>query len=307
MGARDGAKLRLRAYRCHRALILMVLPCLLIFVIFRYVPMVGLVVAFKDFIMTEGILRSPWVGLENFRRLFASEDFPRAIRNTLVISFLRLAFGFFAPIILALMLNEVRLAFLRRGIQTLTYIPYFFSWVILGGIFLMMLSGGGPINSAIRSMGAGPVPFLSDKIWFIVVLVTTGIWQATGHAAVIYLAALAGINPQLYEAAAVDGAGRWQQVRHITLPCLVPTMIVLFILSLAQILSAGFDQIYNMYNPSVFATSDIIDTYVLRRLVDMDFGLATAAGMFKSVVGLVLVVAANFTARRLSGGEQGVW
>jgi putative aldouronate transport system permease protein len=285
----------------------MVLPCLAAFVVFRYVPMVGLVIAFKDFVMTDGILRSPWIGLENFRRLFASEDFTRAIRNTVVISFLRLACGFFAPIILALMLNELRIAFLKRGFQTLTYIPYFLSWVILGGIFLMMLDGGGPINSVIASAGGRPVPFLSNKVWFIAVLVATGIWQASGHAAVIYLAALAGINPELYEAAAVDGAGRWRQIRHITLPCLVPTMIVLFILSLGSILDAGFDQIYNMYNPSVRATSDIIDTYVLRRLVAMDFSLGTAAGMFKSVVGLALVVAANWMARRLSGGEQGIW
>ena len=297
----------LRPYARQRGLVLLVLPCVLFFIVFHYVPMVGLIVAFKDFVMTEGILRSPWVGLENFRRLFASEDFPRALRNTLTISFLRLAFGFFAPIILALMLNELRLMFFKRAIQTLTYLPYFFSWVILGGIFLMMFGGDGPVNSIIRAAGHSPVSFLADDVWFIIILVATGIWQGAGYGAVIYLAALSGIDPQLYEAATIDGANRWQQTLHVTLPCLVPTIVVLFILNLGYILNAGFDQIYNMYNPMVYDVADIIDTYVLRRLISMDFGLATAAGMFKSVVGLVLVCSANWLARKISGGEYGIW
>ena len=297
----------LRPYVRHRGLLMLVVPCVLFFVVFHYVPMVGLIIAFKDFVMTEGILRSPWAGLENFRRLFASEDFPRALRNTLTISFLRLAFGFFAPIILALMLNELRLIFLKRAIQTLTYLPYFFSWVILGGIFLMMFGGDGPVNSIIRAAGHSPVSFLADGVWFIIILVATGIWQSAGYGAVIYLAALSGIDPQLYEAATIDGANRWQQTLHVTLPCLVPTIVVLFILNLGYILNAGFDQIYNMYNPMVYDVADIIDTYVLRRLISMDFGLATAAGMFNSVVGLALVCSANWMARKISGGEYGIW
>jgi putative aldouronate transport system permease protein len=297
----------LRPYVRHRGLLMLVVPCVLFFVVFHYVPMVGLIIAFKDFVMTEGILRSPWAGLENFRRLFASEDFPRALRNTLTISFLRLAFGFFTPIILALMLNELRLALFKRAIQTLTYLPYFFSWVILGGIFLMMFGGDGPVNSIIRAAGHSPVSFLADDVWFIVILIATGIWQGAGYGAVIYLAALSGIDPQLYEAATIDGANRWQQTLHVTLPCLVPTIVVLFILNLGYILNAGFDQIYNMYNPMVYDVADIIDTYVLRRLISMDFGLATAAGMFKSVVGLALVCSANWMARKLSGGEYGIW
>jgi len=294
-------------YHRHLGLISMMAPALAYFLIFHYVPMVGLVIAFKDYVMSDGIFGSAWVGWENFARLFSSEDFPRAIGNTLTISILRLAFGFFAPVILALMLNEVRQAGYKRSIQTLTYLPHFFSWVILGGIFLMLFGGGGPVNAAVKLLGAKPVTFLTDDGWFIAVLIITGIWQGAGWGAIVYLAALSGISPNLYEAAVIDGASRWQQTRHITVPSLVPTMITLFILSLGGILTAGFDQIYNMYNPMVYDVADIVDTYVLRRMMGLDLSLATAAGMFKGVVGLVLVVGANFFARKISKGEQGVW
>jgi putative aldouronate transport system permease protein len=294
-------------YRPHLGLLSMAIPVLAFFLIFNYVPMVGLVIAFKDYVMSDGIFGSRWVGFDNFARLFASDDFPRAIRNTLTISLLRLAFGFFAPVILALLLNEVRIGAYKRGIQTLTYLPHFFSWVILGGIFLMLFNSTGPVNQFVKLLGCRPVSFLSDDAWFIAVLIATGIWQAAGWGAIIYLASLSGINPDLYEAAAIDGAGRWQQTWRITLPSLVPTMITLFVLSLGGILTAGFDQIYNMYNPMVYDVTDIIDTYVLRRMFGLDLSLATAAGLFKSVVGLVMVVGANGLARKLSQGEQGVW
>jgi len=294
-------------YRRHRELLLLILPVMAIFVLFNFGPLIGLVIAFKDYMMSHGILNSPWVGLENFHRLFASEDFPRALRNTVVIGLLRMTFGFILPIVLALMLNEVRIHWFKRGVQTLTYLPYFFSWVILGGIFLMLLGSDGPVNALIQSTGHSPVNFLSNNGWFLVVLVATGVWQSAGYAAVIYLAALAGIDPGLYEAAAVDGANRWRQTLHITLPCLIPTIVVLLILSLASILNAGFDQIYNMYNPMVYDVADIIDTYVLRRMQTLDYGLATAAGLFKSVVGLILAVGANWLAKRISHGEHGIW
>jgi putative aldouronate transport system permease protein len=285
----------------------MIAPVLLYFLIFNYVPMIGLVIAFKNYVLSDGIFGSEWVGLANFQRLFDSPDFPKAIRNTLTISLLRLFFGFAAPIILALLLNELRLALYKRVIQTVSYLPHFFSWVILGGIFIMMLSGNGPINHIVKLIKGSAIPFLSEDYWFITILVVTGIWQSVGWGAIIYLAALSGINPDMYEAAMVDGAGRWKQVWHITIPSLMPTIITLFILSLGGILTAGFDQIYNLYNPMVYDVSDIIDTYVLRRMMDMDLGLATAAGMFKSVVGLVLIVGANSIAKKMSGGEQGVW
>ena len=254
----------LREYRRHSGLLLLIVPALAFFIVFNYVPMVGLIVAFKDFVLSEGILRSPWVGLENFARLFGSEDFPRALRNTIVISLLRLGFGFFAPIILALLLNELRLHLFKRAVQTITYLPHFFSWVILGGIFLMLLGGSGPVNAIIRSAGHSPISFLGDDLWFIVVLIVTGIWQGAGYGAVIYLAARSGVDPNLYEAAAIDGAGRWRQTLHVTIPCLIPTIVVLLILNLGHILNAGFDQIYNLYNPIVY---DVADIMVLRYFV----------------------------------------
>jgi len=303
-----GARLSLwRQYRQNWGLLTMALPVLGFFLLFAYVPMMGLVIAFKDYVMSDGIFGSAWVGLGNFERLFSSEDFPRAIRNTLTISLLRLGCGFFAPVILALMLNEIRNEGYKRGIQTLTYLPHFFSWVILGGIFLMIFSGSGPVNAGLKLIGAKPISFLTDDAWFITVLIVTGIWQGAGWGAIIYLAALSGISPSLYEAATIDGANRWQQTKHITIPCLVPTMITLFILSLGGILTAGFDQIYNLYNYQVYDVADIIDTYVLRRLLGLDLSLATAAGMFQGVVGLILVTGANYFAKHISKGEQGVW
>ena len=297
----------LTQYRRHKGLLLLVAPGLAFFLVFNYLPMFGLVLAFKEFRLSAGILGSEWSGLENFSRLFGGADFPNALRNTVTISLLRLLFGFFAPIALALMLNEIRVSWYKRTVQTVTYIPYFLSWVILGGIFLMIFSQSGPANQITQLFGVSPIEFLTNDFWFIVVVIVTGIWQAAGYGAVIYLAALAGISPDLYEAAVVDGAGRWKQTLHITIPGLVPTIITLFILNLGHVLNAGFDQIYNMYNPMVYDAADIIDTYVLRRIVLMDFGLATGAGLFKSVVGLLMVVLANSLARRLSGGEQGIW
>ena len=286
---------------------MLVLPGFLFFLLFNYLPMLGLVIAFKDFRLVDGIMGSAWSGLDNFRRLFGGADFPLALRNTVTISLLRLCFGFFAPIALALMLNEIRISWYKRTIQTVTYIPYFLSWVILGGIFLIMFAQNGPVNQLAMMVGVEPIEFLTDDFWFIVVIIATGIWQAAGYGAVIYLAALSGISPDLYEAAVVDGAGRWKQTWHITIPGLIPTIVTLFILNLGHVLNAGFDQIYNMYNPMVFDAADIIDTYVLRRIVLMDFGLATGAGLFKSVVGLIMVVLANSLARRATGGEQGIW
>jgi putative aldouronate transport system permease protein len=277
------------------------------FLIFQYTPMLGLILAFQNYLVSDGFLGSDWVGFQNFARLFSNQDFLVVVRNTITISVLRLGFGFFAPVLLALLLNEVRLMGARNAIQSICAIPHYISWVILGGIFLMLLSDLGPINDILAGLGMPRIGFLSDGPWFITTLVVTGIWQGIGYGAIIYLAALSGISQDYYEAAEIDGANRFQQILHVTLPALTPTMIVLFILNLGSILNAGFDQIYNMYNPSVFYVSDIIDTYVLRRIQTMEFSLGTAAGFFKSIVGLILIVAANSLARRMSGGEQGVY
>jgi putative aldouronate transport system permease protein len=291
----------------HRQLLYVFAPCFAYFLIFDYLPMLGVVLAFKEYIASEGVWGSPWAGLDNFRRLFGSPDFVVALRNTIVISLLRLTFGFAAPILLALMLSELRSSVFRRWIQTVTYIPFLLSWVILGGVVLMMFAAEGPINQVILRWRDQPVEFLTDGPWFLFILVLSGIWHSAGYGAVIYLAALSGISPTLYEAARIDGAGRWQQIRHVTLPGLVPTVVVLLILNLGHILSAGFDQIYNLYNPLVFHVADILDTYVLRRMLALDIGLSVSAGVFKSVVGMVLIIFANTLARRVSNDEKGVW
>ena len=296
-----------RRYSRHKHAYLMLVPGVLFFGIFCYAPMCGLVIAFKNYSMTDGIIGSSWCGLDNFARLFLGGDFWKVLANTLTISILRLVCGFSAPIILALMLNELRIRRYARGVQTLTYLPYFFSWVTLSGIFLMVFSLGGPINEGISKLGFERIEFLTSDGWFIAILIITYVWKGIGYGAVIYLAALAGIPGVLYEAAVVDGAGRWKQMLHITLPCLVPTIITLFILNLGQVLNAGFDQIYNLYNPMVYDVADILDTYILRRMQFMDFGLATSAGMLKSVVSMLLIVMANALANRLSHGEQGVY
>jgi putative aldouronate transport system permease protein len=286
----------------------MFLPGLLLLVLFRYVPMYGVTIAFKNFRMLDGIAASPWIGMKHFQRLFSGPDSVRVIGNTLRISLLRLLFGFPAPIILALLLNEMRNLTFKRVIQTLTYLPHFFSWVILGGIFMMIFSTTGPVNIIMKALGAKrSIEFFSNDTLFIIMIVGTYIWQTAGWSSIIYLASLAGVDRNLYEAAYIDGAGRWKQTLHISIPALIPTIITLFILNLGHIMDAGFDQIYNLYNPMVYDVSDIVDTYVLRRLQSMDYSLGTAVGLFKSAVGLVLIVATNWIANRMSGGEQGIW
>jgi putative aldouronate transport system permease protein len=286
-------------YRQARDLLLMLLPCLLLLGVFAYAPMMGLLVAFKDFDLQLGIVGSPWVGMANFEALFAGGEFGRALRNTLLISGLKLTFGMVAPIALALLLHEVRQRWFRRSVLTLTYLPFLLSWVVLAGVLRVTFGHGGPLHFG--------VDWFTNDAWFLVLLVGSHVWQTLGYGAVIYLAALAGVAPQLYEAARIDGASRWQQCRHISLPALAPTIITLFILALGSILYAGFDQIYNLYNPQVYDSADIIETYVLRRLQVLDFELGTAAGLFSSVVGLVLIVLVNSIARRVSKGEQGIY
>ena len=296
-----------RKYLKHRDLFLMFLPCLLFFALFKYVPMGGLTIAFKDYNMSLGVLRSPWAGLAHFRELFTGEEFLHVLRNTLVISFLKLIFGFGAPIVLALLLNEIRVRWYAKGVQTLTLLPHFFSWVILAGIFRLMFAHSGAVNEFLHGLFGFRIDWLTSPGWFVFMLVATEIWKGVGYGAIIYLAALAGIPVQLYEAASIDGASRWRQTLHITLPSLIPTIITLAILSLGRILTAGFDQIYNLYNPAVYNVAEILDTYVLRRLTQLDFEAGTAASLFMSFTGMALIITVNKIAKKLSGGEQGVF
>lgn len=297
----------LRQYKKHYELVLMLIPGLIALLLFNYLPMSGVLIAFKDYKMLKGILGSDWVGLKHFQQLFSGSDFFPVLKNTVVISFLKLLFGFPAPIILALMLNEMRCRTYKKAIQTLTYLPHFFSWVVLGGIFTMVFSVTGAVNIILQNLGIQePLVFFGDPGLFRMMIVGTSVWQSLGWGAIVYIAALSGIDESLYEAAYMDGAGRWKQVLHISIPCLIPTISTVLILNLAQVLNAGFDQVYNMYNPTVYEVADILDTYVLRKLRDAKYGLGTAMGLFKSVVGLVFVLGANWLTKKISHDELGI-
>ena len=286
----------------------MFLPCAVYYFIFDYIPMGGLMIAFKNYSINDGIIGSQWSGLYHFKMLFGGSEFLLVLRITLVISIIKIICGFFAPIVFAILLNEIRIGYFARAIQSFSLLPYLFSWVILAGIFRLIFATNGPANELIASIGFDkPVNWLTDDLWFIFVIVVTDIWKGVGIGAIIYLASIAAIPVELYRAAKIDGANRFQQMFHITLPQLRPTMITLLILSMGGFLSAGFDQIYNMYNPLVYDVADIIDTYVLRMLTELNFEIATAAGMFKSVVAVVLIVTSNTISKRLSNGEQGLY
>jgi putative aldouronate transport system permease protein len=285
----------------------MQLPALVFYAVFHYYPMYGAIIAFKDFNITKGILGSPWVGTKHFEYLFELEKFRTVFWNTIVISFYRLVFGFPAPIIVALLLNEILNRAFKRTMQTVIYLPHFISWVILGGLLVNLLStDGGVVNKIIEALGGSPIGFLSDDSHFRSTLVWSMIWKEFGWNTIIYMAALAGVNPQLYEAAVMDGANRWRRIWHITIPCIRSTIVILLLLRIGSMMEAGFEQIFVLYHTGVYSVSDIIDTYVYRiGLTEGRFSLAAAVGLFKSVINFVLLIVANKLARMM--GEQGVY
>jgi putative aldouronate transport system permease protein len=288
-------------------LYLMLLPGILYYIIFRYVPMAGLVMAFQDYKLIGGIFNSPWVGFKHFETIFSGPFFERIVWNSFFISLLKLVFGFPIPILLALMLNEVRKKWYKQTIQTMTILPNFLSWVIIYGMVLALLSPStGLVNEFIKASGGKPISFLTDESWFIVTLVASSVWAGMGYGAVIYLAALSGISPELYEAATIDGANKLKQIWFISLPGIMPVMVMLLILNLGSILDADFAQIYIFYNPQVYSVADIIDTWVFRNGIEqMRIGISTAMGLFRSVIGLVMVLSANKISRRITG--LGIW
>ena len=291
----------------HKYMYLMLVPAIVYYVIFCYVPMYGASIAFKDFNPMQGIMKSPWVGFDVFEQLFGMSKFYSVFWNTIRISLIRLIFGFPFPIIVALMLNELRWNRVKRVIQTAIYIPNFISWVVLGGIMTSLLSmDSGIVNGIIKMLGFQPIGFLTDERYFVPTMVVSMIWKTFGWNTIIYLAAMSGIDPQLYEAATVDGANRWQRLLHITLPCIRSTIIVVLITRIGSLMQAGFEQIFVLYHPGVYGTADILDTYVYRMgLQEGKFELASAVGLFKSVVNFILVVIANKTARMM--GEEGIY
>jgi putative aldouronate transport system permease protein len=292
-----------------RVLLLMLLPGLALVIVFNYGPMYGLVMAFKDYQIRYGIWGSPWVGFKWFQEFLQDKTALNSLRNTLELSGLKILFGFPAPILLALMINELADGFFKRIMQTLSYLPHFLSWVVFASLVGAMLSPStGVVNWFIKAAGGTPIYFMTNEVWFRVVLIVSDIWKEIGWGAVIYFAALTGIEPTLYEAAVVDGASRLQRMWYISIPSILPIAALMLILRFGSVMSAGFDQIFNMYNTQVYAVGDIIDTFVYRvGLVQAQYSYTAAVGFFKSVVGLILVVAVNEIARRLSDRYYALW
>jgi putative aldouronate transport system permease protein len=281
--------------------VMIFLPLVFI-IIYRYVPMAGIVMAFQQYKPGLGIFKSPWTGLQNFQILFSLSSFTVSIRNTVIIALAKIAFGILVPVIFALMLNEVRRFQLKRTIQTIVYLPHFISWVILAGVIVKLLSQFGIVNQFLGAFGIKPVIFLADKGKFPYIIVFTDIWKEFGYSSIVYLAAITGIDPNLYEAAAIDGAGRWRQTLHITLPGILPVIILMTALSLGRVLDAGFDQVFNLYSPVVYQTGDIIDTFIYRMAFESSqFSISTAAGLFKSVIGCIFLVTSYRLAWKISG------
>ncbi|GIP38525.1 putative multiple-sugar transport system permease YteP [Paenibacillus sp. J31TS4] len=293
----------------HKEFYLMLLPGVIYYIIYKYAPMYGMVIAFKDYDMSEGILGSPWADpwFKYFQQFYESPYFSQLLTNTILISVYKLAFGMLPPILLAILLNECRVRWFKSLVQTLSYMPHFLSWIIIYGILLMFFSqDSGIINRWIIDAGGKAIPFLSSTEWFRTMLVGSEIWQNLGWGAIIYLAAIAGIDPTLYEAARVDGASRMQMIWHITLPGIRSVIILLLILRLGHMMDAGFEQIYVLYNVYVYPVADILDTWVFRTgLEQWNYSLASAVGLFKSLIGLVLVLLSNAMAKRW--GDSGIW
>lgn len=283
----------MRHQRLHsnKALHVMILPGLIFIILFCYVPLFGIVIAFQKFIPSRGFFGSKWIGLGNFIYMANLPDILEVIRNTVWIATMKMAAGLIVPIVVALLLNELRNRFVKRAVQTLVYLPHFLSWVILSGILIDILSiNGGIVNRVLSLFGAEPIYFLGDNRWFPFTLVLSDVWKEFGFATIVYLAAITSIDPSLYEAARVDGANKRRQVWHVTLPGMRPIIILLATLSLGNVLNAGFEQIFNLYSPQVYDSGDIIDTLVYRiGLVDAQYGVATAVGLFKSVISLAMI------------------
>lgn len=291
-----------------RYLYVLLLPVIAWFVIFRYIPMQGVVIAFKDFRFFDGIWGSEWVGLEHFQRMFRSRDFYQIVRNTLLLNLYQLIFQFPAPIVLALLLNEVRSSKFKRVSQTLLYVPHFISWVVLAGIVVSVLSPStGIVNILLnRVLGVEPIHFMIQPRWWIFWFILSGIWKSAGFGTIIYLAAISTIDPQLYEAATIDGAGKLRQTWHITLPGISATIGILLILNLGNFIEIGFEQVNMLQNSVVNSVADVIPTYVYRvGLRGAQFSYTAGVGFFQALVGLVLIVSANWTLRKI--GHSGLW
>lgn len=288
--------------RRHQALYWMALPGIAFFLVFKYVPLLGSVIAFQDYQIFKGLFKSPWAGFKNFAYIFQYPDFYRILKNTAVIGGGSILYGFPAPILLALLLGEIGNRKVKRNLQTVFYLPHFLSWAIIGSIIFELLSMAGPLNLLRDWLGLPPVLYMQQMNSFVPIVIISSIWKEVGWSAIVYLAAIAGINPQLYEAALVEGASRFKQTLYITLPMLLPTVTVMFLLRIGNFLNLGFEQLYVLMTPATQSVGDILDTYVYRYGIrEGKYSITTAIGLFKSVFGMVLMMGCNWLSKRSTG------
>ncbi|OZB98537.1 sugar ABC transporter permease [Paenibacillus sp. XY044] len=297
----------LKHIRRDRELLLLFIPCILFYIIFRYGPLYGLIIAFKDYSVFTGVMGSDWVGLKHFIKFFSNQDFWMLFRNTLLLGFYTLIFGFPFPIMLAILLNEVRTKWFKKSVQTLSYLPAFLSVVIISSMIIDFLSPtNGLLNQLLAAFGFEKKYFLVDPGWFRPVYVISEIWGTIGYESIIYLAAIAGINPTLYEAARVDGASRFHMIRHITIPGLMPTMLIMFILKTGSMIRIGYEKVLLLYNPMTYNVADVFSTYVYRKgLLESNYSYAAAVGMFEALVAMTMLLGANSISRKIGG--KGLW
>lgn len=298
---------RISQYMKHKYLVAMMALPVLFYLMFCYYPMLGAQIAFREYSFIDGIWGSKWVGLEVFKNVFKTKSFLEVLRNTIILSLYKFVCGFPIPIIFAILLNELKGKLYKKTVQTLSYLPHFVSWVVLGGICIQIFSPTtGPINMMLKAIGIEPIYFLGDPAWFRFTIVLTSVWKTFGWGSIVYLAALTGIDPTLYEAAYVDGANRFKRIIHITIPSLAPVITIMLIMQAGTIINDDFDQIFNLYNSAVYSVGDVLSTYVYRvGLVDMDYSFATAVGLFKNIIAFTLVNVVNAIAKRIN--EYSLW
>lgn len=295
-----------RNIRAHGELYAFMIPGLILAVMFWLLPMTKIVIAFQNFKPLKGIAGSEWVGLDQFRRMFADPEVWNVIKNTLEINLLQIVICVPLPMLMAVMLNEIRCPALKKSVQTVVYVPHFFTWVVVYSVFFTLFGSTGIVNTALRSVTGSEIYFFTEAGWFRFLLVFSSAWKGTGWGTIIYLSAITAIDGEIYEAATIDGASRMQQARHITIPSLLPTFVLMLTIRMGSILSGGFDQVLVFYNPSVYKTADILGTFVYRMGIGQaNFSFATAVGLFESVVGLMFVLMSNFASKRLTG--RTVW
>lgn len=299
--AKMGGAARARGVSSQRMYHVMMLPGMLFVLIFCYIPMFGVVMAFQDYVPAKGILGSKFVGLKNFSYMFSLPDVSRIFVNTLVIAIGKIILGTLMAIVFAILLNEIRCKLFKKTVQTIVYLPHFLSWVVLAAVVVNMVNLDGPLNQLLELVGLGKINFLGSNVWFRPMIIATDVWKEFGYNSIVYLAAITAIDPGLHEAAAMDGATWWKRVWHVTLPGMLPIILLMAAMNLTSILSAGFDQIYNLYSPMVYQTGDVLDTYVYRMgLISRQYSFSTAVGLLRSVVGMILMLTANGLAGRFT-------